>query len=919
MDEPENEEVAVKGSIAQDVIRKYHRTPIALYRIKDIYVEVVSNPNFLDSILIIAALIAFAAAFPFYPFVFLIVLAVALFILTLRHAFLGLIALMLLIFPMLMYQTPALAYVFGLVMTIGFVFGYRHYRTLLFAAILIPLALSGLGYIFAIPALIFGVLIVGYKRAAFLGAIFIIGIVMLSGVTGVQNSGYISYNATLAHSKLAGNPSLIYSVPNKTASTVLTFSGAAGTVAANLENQNVVGNMYAEFGGLFTSLEVEPLQYVSDLVGIIVIVMIIDSMAVASRSSFKGTEASLVGIGYPLLYFGLSGAFGPPVTSYILPVGSFLIAPTILYILELNKVDIVKALDVRKEDLRLKFGDAFEDLMASSPSEKFSDIGDYEATKKELHDAIISPIEEKAVSRAYNIKPVKGVLLFGPPGTGKTMLMRAIANDIHAGFFLVRTPNLVSGVPGDTERRLASIFAVATKNAPCILFFDEIDSITRNRNQGNIDDTHRQLLSELLVQLDGFQKLKSVVVVGATNVPNVIDPAVLRPGRFDKVIYMPLPDFIGRKEIFRIYLAKLPISKDINFDELAKMTERFSGADIKALCDNVAQEIAQEAASEHKVLEITKEDVIAAIKATKPSTTLAQLKDYERFRLDFERRSFGQARVEKFKTLAVEDVVGLEDVKKAVIDAVQIPAEHPELVQKYDVKAIKGILMFGPPGGGKTMFMRAVAASMKGVTMLEISGAELADQDVNKAIAAIKEMFNRAVENAPSILFIDEIDGIAPKRKSATEKGVQLTTEFLQEMDGLRETPGVVLVCATNRPSALDPAILRPGRFDKRIFVQPPDEPHRAMMFQNYMKGVPVSKDIDYKELAKETEGYTGADIANVCREAKTKALNDSLSSGKETEINMQTLKDVISKIKPSAPAALIKSYQAFLDKYGQR
>jgi SpoVK/Ycf46/Vps4 family AAA+-type ATPase len=918
MAEQGNDEVAIKTSIAQDVIRKYHRTPIALYRIKDIYVEVTSNPNFLDSVLVIAALISFAAAFPFYPLLFLAVLAVALFILTLRHAFLGLIALMLLIFPMLMYQTPALAYVFGLVITIGFVFGYRHYRTLLFGAILIPLALSPLGYIFAIPALIFGVLIVGYKRAIFLVAIFVIGVVMLSAVTGVQNSAYISYNAQLAHSKLAGYPSLNYSVPNRNISNVFTFSSAVGVVSANLENQNVVGYMYAEFGAFFAALEIQPLQYIPDLVGLIVIVMVIDSVAVASRSQFKGTEASIVGIGYPILYFGLSGAFGSSAT-YILPIGGFLIAPAALYILELNKIDIVKALDVRKEDLRLKFGEAFEDLMASSPSEKFSDIGDYEATKKELHDAIISPIEEKAVSRAYNIKPVRGVLLFGPPGTGKTMLMRAIANDIRAGFFLVRTPDLVSGIPGDTERRLSNIFATATKNAPCILFFDEIDSITRSRSQGNVDEVHRQLLSELLVELDGFQKLKNVVVVGATNVPNVIDPAVLRPGRFDKVIYMPLPDFVGRKEIFRIYLSKLPVSKSMNFDELAKMTERFSGADIKAMCDNVAQEIAREAASKHKVLEIAREDIVAAIRATKPSTTLAQLKDYERFKLDFERRSLGQENVEKFKRTTVEDVVGLEDVKKAVVDAVRIPIEHPELVKKYDVKAIKGILMFGPPGGGKTMFMRAVAGSMKGITMLEISGAELADEDINKAVAAIKDMFNRAIENAPSILFIDEIDGIAPKRKGATEKGVQLTTEFLQEMDGLRETPGVVLVCATNRPSALDPAILRPGRFDKLVFVQPPDEAHREQMFENYMKGVPVSSDIDYKELAKETDGYTGADIANVCREAKTKALNESLSSGKESEINMQALKDIIGKIKPSAPESLVKSYKAFLDKYGQR
>ena len=653
-------EVSIKGSISHDVIRKYHSAPIALYRIKDTYVDITTNPNFFDSLLVIAALIAFAAAFPFYPIIVLLILALVLFIFTLRHAFLGLIILMLLIFPMLMYQTPALAYIFLLLMTMGFVFGYRHYRTLVFAMILVPLALSSLGYILAIPFLIFGVLIVGYRRAMVLAAIFVLGVVMLSAVTAIQNTAYIAYDAHLAHSSIPNSPALNYSVANKQPPNLFTFGSGIGVVTANLYNQNVVSYMYAEFGALFSALGVQPLDYIPELIGIIVAVFLVDAAAVAGRSAYKGTEASLLGVIYPLFYLGITGLAGKGSSMvYTLALGSFLIAPAMLYVLELNKIDVVKALDVRKEDLRLKFGEAFEDLMASSPSERFSDIGDYEATKKELKEAIISPIEEKAVARAYNIKPVKGVLLFGPPGTGKTMLMRAIANDIRAGFYLVRTPNLVSGIPGDTEKRLSNIFATASKNAPCILFFDEIDAITRSRSQGNVDEVHRQILSELLIQLDGFQRLKNVVVVGATNVPNVIDPAALRPGRFDKIIYMPLPDFGGRKEIFKIYLKKLPVSKDMKYDELAKMTERFSGADIKAMCDNIAQEIAQEAASKHKVLEITQEDLVSAIKSTKPSTSLAELKQYDQFKVDFERRGLSQERVEKSKVTAIADVVGL--------------------------------------------------------------------------------------------------------------------------------------------------------------------------------------------------------------------------------------------------------------------
>jgi transitional endoplasmic reticulum ATPase len=258
-------------------------------------------------------------------------------------------------------------------------------------------------------------------------------------------------------------------------------------------------------------------------------------------------------------------------------------------------------------------------------------------------------------------------------------------------------------------------------------------------------------------------------------------------------------------------------------------------------------------------------------------------------------------------------------VKKAIVDAVKTPLEHPELVKKYKVKPIKGILMFGPPGGGKTMLMRAVGNELKGVTILQINGAEISQEGIGRATATVKEIFNRAIENAPSILFIDELDGIAPKRRGATEEGVQFTSELLQEMDGFMETPGVVLVCATNRPSALDAAILRPGRFDKLIFVGPPNQQQRELMFKSSLESVPTSEDVNLKELANETEGYTGADIANICREAAQKALDESIKTGKDAKVEMANLLNIIKMIKPSAPEKLVKSYQAFLDKYGQR
>ncbi len=917
----------VHSKISHDVIRKSHMMPVMFYRVGDIAEDISSNPNFLDSLLAFIALIAFAAAFPFYPWVVLAVLAVALFAVTLKHAFLGFIVLMLMVFPMLAYQVTSLSYLLIFAMTLGLVFGYRHYRTLMFCTILVPLALSSLGYILAIPVFIIAILVVGYKRALVLTAIFVIGVVMISGITGIQNSAYITYSAGREQAALAGsgsvalNPALNHSVRNNglKQTSLANFGSSIGAVESNVGNLQIINYMYTVFGAMAGSLAVQPLYYLGDMVGLMAIAMLIDSAAVAGRSLYKGTEASLIGIGYPMLYLLISYIGGnASLAIAVWPAISFILAPAAVYVMELYGIGVVKALDVRKEDLRLKFGEAFEDLVASSPSERFSDIGNYEATKKELRDAVISPIENKALAKAYNIKPVKGILLFGPPGNGKTMLMRAIANDIHAGFFLVRSPDLISSAPGDTEKRLNNIFNVASKNSPCVLFFDEIDAVARSRSKAGSDETHRYVLSELLVHMDGFQKLRNVIVVGATNTPDSLDPAILRPGRFDKAIYMPVPDLNGRKEIFKLYLKRLPASRSIDIDELARITERFSGADIKAICDNVAQEVAQEAADRHKVLEISQEDFVSYIKSSKPSASLAQLRMYEKFRVDFERRAFKQDNEEAREMVEIDDVVGLEAAKTAILDSVKGPLLHPEMLKKYNVNVVKGILLFGPPGNGKTMLMKAIRGSLKGVTMLDVSGADLAQAEEKGALAALKEVFDRAAENAPSMLFIDEIDGIAPSRKGASEEGIKLTEEFLVELDGITETPGVVIVCATNRPGDLDPALLRPGRLDKIIYVQPPNESSREGLFKKNLEKSPTDS-MDYKALAKESPGFTGADIANICREAKTKALDRNIASGKDEVITMDDIRAAMTAVKPSAPAGLVKSYEAFLKKYGQR
>ena len=322
---------------------------------------------------------------------------------------------------------------------------------------------------------------------------------------------------------------------------------------------------------------------------------------------------------------------------------------------------------------------------------------------------------------------------------------------------------------------------------------------------------------------------------------------------------------------------------------------------------------------EHKVLEITQADLMSAIKNVKPAATLAQIKEYQTFKIDFERRVLGQNFVEKDKLTMMKDVIGLDDAKTAIKDAIEVPLVHPELVKKYGVNPIKGVLLFGPPGNGKTMLLSSILNGMKGVTVLQISASELTTQDSESAVSAVRKIFNRAQENVPSVILIDEVDSLIPARKYASEQSIMLTNEILQQIDGIKEVEGTIVVGATNRPEALDPAMLRPGRFDKIIFVRPPNEKERAKMFDLYLKNAPTDESVDTTELGKESEGFTGADIANVCREVRTEALRMASESGKDILIEMKDLQKLVSQFKPSAPASELREYDDFLQKYGER
>ncbi len=902
----------------KEIIRRHQRIPIFFYSLDDKAVNLVRSPAFIDSLLVLLAFAAACLALNFYPLLIIIAIAVVLFIVTVKKPFLGLILLMIAVLPLLIYQMPALAWMYMIVMAASLIYGHKYYRTILLIYAIVAFMFCPIGYLAVIPAFIIGTLVVGYKRAWAIAVLLVVAAVTLSAVSGVQNTAYIIYNASYAHQQVVSSSLVQYVVPSRPGLTISTFGAGFKSSLSLFASGNVTSASSDAATALLASFMITPEYYIAQLFVLMVLVFAIDSFSSVSRMRYKGTLASIIGVGYPLAAVVLSLSSMTALPHIALAI-SFMVAPAILYVLEFFNIKVVNTLDIRKQDLRMRFGEAFETLEAGNARETFDDIANYEATKKELVDAILSPIEEPGISKAYNVKPAKGILFFGPPGTGKTVMMRALSNEIRAGFYYVNAANLVSGFPGETERIIANIFRIAKKNAPCVLFFDEIDSIATSRQKAAAGSASAQALSQLLIEMDGFEQVHGVIVVGATNAPDLLDPAILRPGRFDKIIYLPPPDYTARKKIFDLYLKGLPIAGDIDLDKVSEKTERYTGADIKAVCESVAQTVAQEASSKHQVLEITQEDITERIKSTKPSVSLSRIEVYQKFRLDFERSAYGQAGEESIPEVSIDDIVGLDDAKKIIYDAIVIPLMHPELVKKYGIKNINGVLLFGPPGTGKTMLMRAIKNEMHGITMLELNGADIANQGVEKAASTIKETFDRAKENAPAIILLDEVDELLLKRGSASEYSTQITSEMLRQIDGINRNDNIVVIGATNRPEVIDPATLRPGRFDKLVYAKTPNKEQRSLLFKLNLQGVPVSADINFERLGAETTSYTGADIYHVCREAKALAMEQNIKSGEEAKITDDVIRNIIAKTRGSAPESVVSQYLLFYAKYGER
>jgi transitional endoplasmic reticulum ATPase len=595
-------------------------------------------------------------------------------------------------------------------------------------------------------------------------------------------------------------------------------------------------------------------------------------------------------VGLILGNFVLWSFVGPSELAKVTSVGNILIAASAVMLLAPAWTAVVSTMTSKGEPAR-RTPPGSKDR----PTDDWSELAGVDDIQAEIREAVRShfnPAERESL-RKLSLQPPKGVLFFGPPGTGKTKLARLIAREAKATFYAISGTEFVSKWHGESEANLREIFDTAREHRPAVLFFDELEAfLPRRADLSRSDAPEKGVLATFLAYTDGIANLDGVFLVAATNHPELIDPAALRPGRFDKVIYVSPPNAAARRSIFERYLKDQPLAEDVNLDKLVALTERFTGADIQAVCkDAVLESIVR---GRRRVIPMAA--LAQAIGGTKASVTLEMLRTYEKIADQYGRRSRKPAKVEVVAKAQLnwESVVGLDNAKKALLEAVEMPLTHGEIIRRYGVKPSKGVLLYGPPGCGKTLLAKVVAQQAK-AHFLHVRGPELLGHHVGQSEARLRALFDRARENAPCVLFFDEMDALAGARGNG-DSSTKILTQFLAEMDGVEELKGVVVIGATNRPDSLDPALLRPGRFDQLVYVPPPDQPARAELFAHELRGKPVAEDLDFEQLASQTGGYSSADIANLCNSAAIECVKEAIQTGARKQISMQQLQTLIDR-----------------------
>ncbi|MDF1557920.1 MAG: CDC48 family AAA ATPase [ANME-2 cluster archaeon] len=547
-------------------------------------------------------------------------------------------------------------------------------------------------------------------------------------------------------------------------------------------------------------------------------------------------------------------------------------------------------------DIMDKPADGYDTLVGTGIS--YEDLGGLGDQIQRLREMIELPLKHPEVFIKLGIKPPLGVLMHGPPGTGKTMIAKAVANESGANFYSIAGPEVIRKHYGESEQFLRDKFEEATNNAPSILFFDELDAIASKRSEST-GELERRVVAQLLTMMDGIEDRGQVVVIGATNRINAIDSALRRPGRFDREIEIGVPDRDDRLEILQIHTRGMPLGEDVNLDELADYTHGFVGADIAALCKesalkalrrftpnfNLEEEIPPEVLDEIKIIAADFDD---ALKEVEPS-------------------AMREVMVE-VPTVLWDEVGGLEQSRQEILETIEWPLSNPERFRKMGIQPPKGVLLYGPPGTGKTLIAKAVATETN-ANFISIRGPQLLSKWMGESEKAIREIFKKARQVAPCVIFFDELDALAPIRgvDGSSRAMERVVNQLLIEMDGLEVLKDVVVVAATNRPDLIDPALIRSGRFDRAVLIGTPSRDGREEILRIHTKHIPLSDDVAQGEIADATEGYVGADLEGICREAVIIAMRDDFNTEK---VEMKHFRAALKKVRPALTEHIKEYYQ---------